>query len=115
MNYGLFIQDSPASGEAFVSAARFASAAIARGHVIRQIFLYGDAVLAVSQPMPTGLLGLGRLAELATRHQIPLLACQSAIERLGIAGDTGSPIAVGSLGQWFDASYEVDRVMSFVA
>ena len=46
MIYGLFIQDSPLQGESFHHALRFSRALLRRGHRIRQIFLYNDAVLA---------------------------------------------------------------------
>jgi tRNA 2-thiouridine synthesizing protein D len=111
--YGLFIQDSPSSGEAFTSASRFAAAALARGHGVRQIFLYGDAVLAALQARPSGIRGLDALIALAERQSIPLLACQAALERLNVDGGRHPAIRIGSLGQWFDALHDVDRVVSF--
>jgi tRNA 2-thiouridine synthesizing protein D len=111
--YGLFIQDSPSNGAAFHSAARFAAAALVRGHQIRQIFLYGDAVLAALHPQPSGIRGLDSLAELTRTHGIPLLACQAAMERLSIEGSRHPAIKAGSLGQWYDAVHDLDRIMSF--
>jgi len=111
--YGLFIQDSPSSGEAFHSAARFAAALLARGHQIRQIFLYGDAVLAAAQAHPSGLKGLDHLVSLANAEAISLLACQAALDRLNLDAGKHPTITVGSLGQWFDAVYDMDRIVSF--
>ena len=115
MIYGLFIQDSPSSGEAFMSASRFAAAALASGHRVRQVFLLGDAVLAAVQAAPSGIRGLDALIALAERHSIPILACQAALERLNVDAARHAVIRAGSLGQWFDATHEVDRVVSFVS
>jgi tRNA 2-thiouridine synthesizing protein D len=111
--YGLFIQESPTAGEAYHSAARFAAAALARGHHLRQIFLYGDAVLAVAQMHPSGLGGLDRLVAIANAHSVPLLACQAAMERMNLEDAKHPVIHVGSLGQWFDAMHDTDRIVSF--
>jgi tRNA 2-thiouridine synthesizing protein D len=111
--YGLFIQDSPTAGEAFHSAVRFAAAVLARGHQIRQVFLYGDAVLAALHPHPSGVSGLDRLTELTRAHGIPVLTCQAAMERLDIEACRHPMLSTGSLGQWFDAAHEVDRIVSF--
>lgn len=113
MVYGLFIQDSPGAEAGFDSAARFLGALLQRGHSVRQIFLYSDAVLAVTQPLHSGLRGLDALLDLALPNKVPVLACQSAIERLGLSIKAGSGVSRGSLGQWFDANYEMDRIMSF--
>ena len=102
-------------GEALASAVRFASAALDRGHSIRMVFFHGDAVLALAQPADSGFRPLDRLAALAQAQGIPLLACQAAIERLGIARAIDAPVAIGSLGQWADALFEVDRVLEFAA
>lgn len=113
MLYGLFIQDAPTASEAFHGAARFASALVQRGHLVRQIFLYEDAVLAAAQALPSGLKGLDALMTVAQAHGIPVLACQAAIDRLGITFAAGTTIKAGSLGQWFDALHELDRVQGF--
>lgn len=113
MIYGLFIQESPTRGEGFNSAARFATALLGRGHQLRQIFLYGDAVLAAAYAHPSALKGFNRLMAVSAEHAIPVLACQAAIERLNIEAIRHPGIALGSLGQWFDAMHELDRVVSF--
>ncbi len=55
------------------------------------------------------------LLDLALAHKVPVLACQSAIERLALVSAADTPVTVGSLGQWFDACYEMDRIMGFGA
>jgi len=115
MKYGLFIIDSAVHGEALVSAWRFAAAALARGHQIRQVFFYGDAALGLTQPQPSAIRALDGLAALAAQHGFPLLACQAAAERLGLHADPQAAVKLGSLGQWADALFEMDRIVRFSA
>lgn len=115
MKYGLFIMDSAVHGEALVSAWRFATAALDCGHQIRQVFFYGDAALSLTQPQPSAIRALDGLAALAAQHGFPLLACQAVAERLGISAHPQAAVMVGSLGQWADALFEMDRIMSFSA
>lgn len=102
-------------GEALPSAHRFAAAALARGHRIRMVFFHGDAVLALAQPVASGYSALDRLAALAVAEGFPLLACQAAAERLGVSVAADGPVRIGTLGQWADALFEVDRVVEFCA
>lgn len=102
-------------GEALSSAGRFAAAALARGHRIRLVFFHGDAVLALAQPAASGYPALDRLAALAAAQGFPLLACQAAAERLGVNAAIDAPVRIGSLGQWADALFEVDRLVEFCA
>lgn len=115
MNYGLFIQDTCIHGEALVSALRFARPLLARGHSIRQVFFYGDAALVLNQPPHSGCDALDGLAILSLKHSFPMLACQAAAERLAVFAHPEAVVQPGSLGQWFDALYEIDRVVSFSA
>ncbi len=112
MRFSLFIQDSPESGAAVASALAFAIAAIDGGHAIRQVFFHGDGVRS-ARPGADIDHDLRALTALASRHGIPLLACSTWLDKLGITA-TG-PIEGGSLGQWCEALDEVDRVVSFRA
>lgn len=115
MNYGLFIHDACMHGETLVSAFRFARPLLARGHNIRQVFFYGDAAWILNQPRNSGCVALDGLAKLSLQHSFPMLACQAAAERLGVVAHPEAVVQLGSLGQWFDALYEMDRIVSFSA
>ena len=112
MRFSLFIQDSPESGAALASALAFAIAAIDGGHAIRQVFFHGDGVRS-ARPGADVDHDLRALTALAARHEIPLLACSTWLERLGVVAS--GPIQPGSLGQWCEALDDVDRVVSFRA
>jgi len=112
MRFSLFIQDSPDSGAAVASALAFAIAVIDAGHAIRQVFFHGDGVRC-ARPGADADHDLRALTALAARHDIPLLACSSWLEKLGIM-PTG-PIRAGSLGQWCEALDDSERVVSFRA
>ena len=112
MRFSLFIQDSPESGVAVASALGFATAALAGGHVLRQIFFHGDGVRCARRGADHDH-DLRALVALARRHAVPLLACATWIERLGVIGE--GAIQIGSLGQWCDALDDSDRVLGFRA
>ena len=112
MRFSLFIQDSPESGAAVASALGFATAALAGGHALRQVFFHGDGVRCARLGAELDH-DLRALAALARQHDVPMLACSTWLERLGIVA--GDAVRAGSLGQWCDALDEVDRVVSFRA
>lgn len=112
MRFALFIQDSPEAGAAVASALGFALAALAQGEQIRQIFLHGEGVRAARQGADADR-DLRALLAIAGQHGIPVLACSTWLERLGVLAV--GPIQAGSLGQWCDALDEIDRVVSFRA
>ena len=111
MRFSLFIQDSPGSGAAVTSALAFATAAIAGGHSLRQVFFHADGVLCAA--VADGDQDLRALVTLAEGQRVPLLACSTWLEKLGVIAS--GPIRPGSLGQWCDALDDVDRVVSFRA
>lgn len=112
MRFSLFIQDSPDAGMAVSSALDFARAAVESGHALRQIFFHADGVRAARAGADDDT-DLRALIGLARTHDVPLLACATWLERLGVIAD--GAIRPGSLGQWCDALDEVDRVVSFRA
>lgn len=110
---GLFIAAAP--DEAMLGAAQAALAdALAQGGPVRQVFLYGEAVrLAAPDTLPPPVAASARrFAAACADGAASLLACQSALERLGIAPGPDSPFVVGTLGQWFDVLHELDSVRS---
>jgi len=112
MRFSLFIQDSQDAGAAVASALGFARAALSAGHSIRQMFFHGDGVRCAGVDL-NGDADLRALVDLADAHTIPLLACSTWIEKLGVV--TVNRIQRGSLGQWCDALDDSDRVVSFRA
>lgn len=112
MRFSLFIQDSPESGAAVASALCFATAAVDSGHVIRQVFFHGDGVRCARGGADVDA-DLRALVALAHQHDVPMLACATWLDRLGVLA--GDAVRAGSLGQWCDALDEVDRVVSFRA
>ena len=112
MRFSLFIQDSPESGAAVASALGFATAALAGGHVLRQVFFHGDGVRCARGGAEADH-DLRALVALARQHDVPMLACATWLERLGVVA--GDAVRAGSLGQWCDALDEVDRVVRFRA
>ena len=112
MRFSLFIQDSQAADAAVSSALGFAQAAIAGGHSIRQMFFHGDGVRCAGVDLD-GDADLRALVSLAQTHEIPLLACSTWIEKLGVIST--NDIRRGSLGQWCDALDAADRLVSFRA
>lgn len=112
MRFSLFIQDSPESGAAVASALGFAIAAVAAGHELRQMFFHGDGVRSARAGAEADH-DLRALVALARRHEVPLLACSTWLERLGVV--VGGAVQAGSLGQWCGVLDDVDRVVSFRA
>lgn len=112
MRFSLFIQDSPESGAAVASALGFATAALAGGHALRQVFFHGDGVRCAREGAEADH-DLRALVALARQHDVPMLACATWLERLGVVAGDG--VRAGSLGQWCDALDDVDRVVSFRA
>jgi tRNA 2-thiouridine synthesizing protein D len=117
MVISLLVLCSPASGQGASSALRFARAAVAAGHTLRQVFFHADgvmAVLAVEVPADEPDLGAG-WAALAAAHGVPLLACETALARRGLdrpAVATGA-VKIGTLGQFMLAVVDSDRVLTF--
>jgi tRNA 2-thiouridine synthesizing protein D len=127
MVFTLLVLNSPWQGQATQSAYRFANAALASGHQLRQVFFYGDGA-AVLQG------GGGAFAEsvagraweqLAVDHGVPLIACTSAAARRGIdraggavaapgsAGGARPGLTEGTLGQLMIALPESERLLTF--
>ncbi len=84
---------------------------------MRVVFLYAEAtVLAAPGTLPEALSEAARaFASRCQTSGASLLACQTALERLGVAADPDSPFRIGSLGQWFDLLHELDEVRSLGA
>lgn len=128
LRYALLINAAPQSGEAAMSALRFAETLLSMGHQIERLFFYGDGVINASSltMMPqdetnlpdawstlieeNGLLsvvcvssairrGIVDSAE-ARRHELPASSCYTSSE-------------IGGLGQLIEALDKCDRTLSF--
>lgn len=121
MVFTLLVFGSAASGQAAISAYRFALAALAGGHHLRQVFFYGDGVAAVRRgEVPADELDLEvGWRKLAATHGFPLIACATAAIRRGLLANDeleavrGGVVHAGTIGQLMIALDETDRLVSF--
>lgn len=118
IRYSLLVMEGPTQGQAGLSALRFAEAALARGHVIAQVFFYGEGAAALLRgAVPSDEIDVvAALGELAERHGFPMRACSAAAERRGYARDAragDAPVDPGTLGQLMVGLDAGDRLVSF--
>jgi sulfur relay protein TusD/DsrE len=115
VQFVLFIAADPATRAAAATALRFATAALAAGHGVRQVFFHGDGAHALAPPEPRA--GepdvVGDWRRLAATHGFPLLACETAATRRGVIAN-GRGASAGTLGQLMMALGEEDtRLVEF--
>jgi len=119
--FTLLVFGAAADGQGAISAFRFAGAALAAGHQVRQVFFYGDGVAAVRRAeVPADELDLeAGWRKLASSHGFPLIACATAAIRRGLLLNDETEavrngvVHAGTLGQLMIALDETDRVVSF--
>ncbi len=114
MQFLLIVLGAPGGGAAGASALRFARAAIATGHAVRQVFFHADGVHAAAPPEaiagePDLEAGWRQLAAAG----IPLLACTAAMARRGVVPQPSAVVRPGSLSQLSAALESADRVVTF--
>jgi tRNA 2-thiouridine synthesizing protein D len=114
MQFLLIILDAPGSGAASASALRFARAAMAAGHVVRQVFFHADGAHAAAPPEiiagePDLEAGWRELAAAG----IPLLACTTAMTRRGVDARPTAAVQPGSLAQLSAALEPGSRLITF--
>lgn len=113
MQFVLVVLGAPGGGGASASALRFARAALAAGHALRQVFFHGEGARAAAAVDAAGAPAeCAGWRELAARG-VPLLACQTALSRRGLVADPGAPVRPGSLGQLLAALPQDGRVITF--
>jgi tRNA 2-thiouridine synthesizing protein D len=126
--YALVVMSSPASGQAALSAARFAQGVLARGHSIRRVFFLdaGTANGSAAATFPQDEVDrLQPWVELAEQHRVELILCITSALRYGMLDDTeagrhGTAAAtihpaftISGLGQLVDAAACADRLVTF--
>jgi tRNA 2-thiouridine synthesizing protein D len=128
MDYTLLVLAPPASGSGSLTAARFAEAALNRGHRILRVFFLDDGAAnglatAVTPQGETDPVALW--ADLAGRHKLELVLCISSALRRGLLDSTEAAryerdattvhpaFTLGGLGLLVDATARAERVLTF--
>lgn len=130
MKFAILVTAAPYSSQAPQSALAFCEAALAGGHEVSHVFLYGDGVHLASQlgtppaDEPDWYL---RWRDWLTRSNASATVCVASALRRGLldateatrwdkpAASIGSPWQIGGLGEWVQAQLEADRVLTFEA
>lgn len=114
LTYTLLIYQAYPRTQAGYTAYRFAQAALSRGHVIEQVFFYGDAVYLTqaSEHAPQDERQVVSLWQtLAQTHHIPLVFCNTAAQWRGVTATAAFEVA--GLGQFIESTLKAERVLSF--
>ncbi len=123
----LFVNGPPYGREDAYTALRFAQAALAAGHRIRQIFFYQDGALNASRLLSPASDEFDIARAWADLHAqgIELVSCVSAGLRRGVidaeaaeeaeldSTNLAACFVLGGLGEFVTAAAEVDRVVQF--
>ena len=128
MKYALLVLDSPSSGTASATAARFAEALISRGHELNQVFFLdagADTGLTSRVAMQGELDTVGLWRSVAAKHGVQLVVCVASALRRGVIDATEADrhekpgptldkaFSIGGLGRLVEASAEADRLVTF--
>ncbi|WP_144821841.1 sulfurtransferase complex subunit TusD [Marinobacter piscensis] len=118
-HYTLVITGAPYSSQAPQTALFFARAAIAAGHTVDRVFLYGDGVhlaSALSAPPSDEAHWSTEWAAFLNENNIPGVACIASALRRGLvneseqaryelsASNTLSPFVIAGLGEWVEGT-----------
>ncbi|GAA5187728.1 sulfurtransferase complex subunit TusD [Ferrimonas gelatinilytica] len=123
----LFVNGPPYGREDAYTALRFAEAALAAGHEVRQIFFYQEGVLNASRLLSPAADEFDIAAAWQRLHHqgVPLVSCVSASLRRGVidaeaaedaehdSTNLAACFTLGGLGEFVTAAAEVDRVVQF--
>ncbi|MDX1754998.1 MAG: sulfurtransferase complex subunit TusD [Marinobacter sp.] len=130
VNFTLVITGAPYTSQAPQTALHFARAAIAAGHAIDRVFLYGDGVQLASNLacVPSDEPNWHRSwSEFLTAANIPAVACIASALRRGVineeeraryelgAANLASPFRLLGLGEWVDRVASTSKVIYFHA
>jgi len=129
-NYTLVITGAPYSSQAPQTALSFARAAIAAGHSVDRVFLYGDGVhlaSALSAPPSDETHWSEEWAGFLKNNNIPGVACIASALRRGLineeeqrryelpASNLLKPFIIAGLGEWVEGTMASSRVLYFHA
>lgn len=127
-SFTLVITGAPYSSQAPQTALAFARAAVAAGHSVDRVFLYGDGVhlaSALVSPPSDEPNWPDQWCEFLTGHTIPGVACIASALRRGIvdkseqqryelaANNVAAPFCIAGLGEWVEGVARSDRVIYF--
>jgi len=129
-NYTLVITGAPYSSQAPQTALSFARAAIAAGHSVDRVFLYGDGVhlaSALSAPPSDETHWPEEWADFLKNNNIPGFACIASALRRGLineeeqrryelpASNLLKPFIIAGLGEWVEGTMASSRILYFHA
>jgi tRNA 2-thiouridine synthesizing protein D len=127
-SFTIVITGAPYSSQAPQTALGFARAALASGHRIDRIFLYGDGVhlaSALSSPPSDETHWSREWSQLLEAHDIPGIACIASALRRGLVDETEknryelsahnvrAPFIIAGLGEWVESGLRSSRVIYF--
>jgi tRNA 2-thiouridine synthesizing protein D len=129
-SYTLVITGAPYSSQAPQTALAFARAALAGGHTLERVFLYGDGVHLASSlcaPPSDETHWPREWAALLKENAIPGIVCIASALRRGLvdgaeqkryellANNLSEPFAIAGLGEWVEGTMTSSRVIYFHA
>lgn len=129
-NFTLVITGAPYSSQAPQTALSFARAALAKGHTLDRVFLYGDGVHLASvlcAPPSDEPHWPAQWAAFLKDNAVPGVACIASALRRGLVNDAEQkryelpacnllePFMIAGLGEWVEATMASSRVIYFHA
>ncbi|MDK9557800.1 sulfurtransferase complex subunit TusD [Marinobacter sp. M216] len=127
-SFTLVITGAPYSTQAPQTALAFAKAAIAAGHAIDRVFLYGDGVhlaSALVTPPSDEPHWPKNWATFLEEHEVPGVACIASALRRGLVDDKEqkryeldasnlrAPFTIAGLGEWVEGNIKSSRTLYF--
>lgn len=127
-NYTLVITGAPYSSQAPQTALSFARAAVAAGHTLDRVFLYGDGVYlasALAAPPSDETHWPAEWARFLKDNAIPGVACIASALRRGLvdsaeqkryelpASNLLEPFIIAGLGEWVEGTMASSQVLYF--
>nr|WP_297402355.1 sulfurtransferase complex subunit TusD [uncultured Marinobacter sp.] len=127
-SFTLVITGAPYTSQSPQTALGFARAAVAAGHRIDRVFLYGDGVhlaSALATPPSDETHWPREWASFLAEHKIPGVACIASALRRGLidqaeqaryqlpASNLRPPFEIAGLGEWVEGSLRSSRVLYF--